>query len=467
MSQESQSLYSQGNGIVSSADFLPVIETRDPTSADAGYPVGKRWINKSNNSEWVMTSKNSFGGTVQADWEQTTVDGQAPLSKYIVAADGSADYTTIQAAINAAQVAGTPATVYVRPGTYTENLTLYSTINVAGSIDGNTTIIGVHTPPASGEFQFQDLTLTSATHIFSSAVAGTAVVFIEECFINVTNGYVFNLPNWTGQILANSCGTGSTNDGGVNNTGGALVYFTNANIGAGTGQTFTYSGSGASLTLEQVNIGCPMTLGSGVTANIRSGSNLFGTVTTTGTAIVALANSLMSTGATAAISHGSSGAFSVSNVTINSSANPCVAGAGAGALTLADVTFLNNAALAGTLTLGTAARLTTSGNLTLIAAGSKMIRTSVATTTTAGANSTGTVTLVGGTATVSTTAVATGSQVRIWRQSVGATGAAALGQLSVGTITNGTSFIINAWQAADATALQASDVSVIGWDIVN
>jgi hypothetical protein len=37
----------------------------------------------------------------------------------------------------------------------------------------------------------------------------------------------------------------------------------------------------------------------------------------------------------------------------------------------------------------------------------------------------------------------------------------------LGTITAGTSFVINAVQAADATALQASDVSVIGWEIVN
>lgn len=109
----------------------------------------------------------------------------------------------------------------------------------------------------------------------------------------------------------------------------------------------------------------------------------------------------------------------------------------------------------------------TNGNLVLTAAGNKMIRTSVASTTAAGANSIGSVTLVGGTATISTTAVTTSSLIQIWRQSVGATGATALGQLSVGTIVNGTSFVINAWSATDATSLQASDVSVIGWEIIN
>jgi hypothetical protein len=63
--------------------------------------------------------------------------------------------------------------------------------------------------------------------------------------------------------------------------------------------------------------------------------------------------------------------------------------------------------------------------------------------------------------------VTANSLIVIWRQSVGATGAAALGMLSVGTITAATSFVINAWQPANATALQASDVSIIGYMIIN
>jgi len=124
--------------------------------------------------------------------------------------------------------------------------------------------------------------------------------------------------------------------------------------------------------------------------------------------------------------------------------------------------------IAGTTLTATLGAITaTNGNLVLTAAGNKMIRSSVGTTTAAGANSIGSVVLVGGTATVATTSVTTNSLIQIWRQSVGATGAAALGMLSVGTITNGTSFVINSLQSADATALQASDVSIIGWEIIN
>lgn len=128
---------------------------------------------------------------------------------------------------------------------------------------------------------------------------------------------------------------------------------------------------------------------------------------------------------------------------------------------------------AGTVTAATTITATlgnitaTNGNLALGTAGNKIISTSVASTTTAGANSFGTVTLSGGTATIATTAVTSSSIIVLTRQSVGSTGAAALGQLSIGTIVGATSFVINAWLTANATSLATTDVSVIGWMIIN
>lgn len=109
----------------------------------------------------------------------------------------------------------------------------------------------------------------------------------------------------------------------------------------------------------------------------------------------------------------------------------------------------------------------TDGNIVRGTAGNKDVYTSVATNGTAGANSAGTATLAGGTITINTTAVTANSIIRLYRQGIGATGAAALGILTRGTIVAGTSFVINSVQAADATALQASDVSVVAWEIVN
>lgn len=123
---------------------------------------------------------------------------------------------------------------------------------------------------------------------------------------------------------------------------------------------------------------------------------------------------------------------------------------------------------AGTSITATLGNITaTNGNIVRGTAGNKDVYTSVATTTTAGANSAGTVTLVSGTATIATTAVTASSQIRLYRQGVGATGAAALGILTLGTITAGVSFVINAVTVASAVANQTTDVSVIGWEIVN
>jgi len=135
--------------------------------------------------------------------------------------------------------------------------------------------------------------------------------------------------------------------------------------------------------------------------------------------------------------------------------------------------YSGSPSVSGSLTAATTVTATlgnitaTNGNIVRGTAGNKDVYTSVASTTTAGANSAGTVTLTGGTATISTTSVTASSIIRLTRQSVGATGANPLGMLSVGTIVAATSFVINAWSATDATALAATDVSVIGWEIVN
>lgn len=124
--------------------------------------------------------------------------------------------------------------------------------------------------------------------------------------------------------------------------------------------------------------------------------------------------------------------------------------------------------IAGTSITATLGNITaTNGNIVKGTAGNKDVYTSVATTTAAGANSAGTVVLAGGTATVATTAITANSIIRLYRQGIGATGAAAMGILTIGTITAGVSFVINSVQLLDATALLAADVSVIGWEIVN
>ena len=94
---------------------------------------------------------------------------------------------------------------------------------------------------------------------------------------------------------------------------------------------------------------CASNLSGACAASVSQGSHMGGTITLAGTTALAVRESIISTGATDAIAQGSAGAVNLSDVTITSSANPCITGAGAGTIAMAGVHFMSNAALAGTL----------------------------------------------------------------------------------------------------------------------
>lgn len=256
---------------------------------------------------------------------------------------------------------------------------------------------------------------------------------IGQIWVYKTTGQIYGLANVaSGSATWSILGPGASDVDTLTGDSGGAISPSSGNITlAGTANQITTTGSGSTITWS---------LPSSITAP--------GSLTTTTT----LAAGTTVTGGTGVIA---------TTGDITASAGDIVA-------TLGDIsTGAGSITSATTLTATLGDITATNGNLVLTAAGNKINRGSVATTTAAGANSIGSVTLSSGTATVSTTAVTANSLIKIWRQSVGATGAAALGHLSVGTITAGTSFVINALQAADATAVQTTDVSVVGWEIVN
>lgn len=329
----------------------PILADRSPTTADNGYPQGQVWINKNSasadfNDIWILTSV----AAGLANWEPIGNDtgGAAPITKYVVDPDGTGDYTTIQGAINAVQAStNTTAMIFVRPSAtpYTENLTLYDGLIIRGD-NIQTTITGVHTPPASGAVIFMDLYLTSATDVITSAAAGTTRLRFFDCTFNCTNGYVVDCANWTGPVDFHSCHTASTADGVVR-VGASTVTIENSYVGAGAN---ALSITGGTLTIRGSRIGCPVSPAGANAGSITEGSFISGTVTLAGTSAMSIANSTLSTGANAAITQSSAGALTLTDTTITSVAAPCIAGAGAGAVTLSNVNFTSNSALDATLT---------------------------------------------------------------------------------------------------------------------
>lgn len=377
----------------------PVASSRAPTGSDLNYEVGQLWVDTSTNNSYVLTSYsggsavwsqatsagsdvdtltgdsggaisptssniNIVGGdglTVAGSGSTLTInrdaEGGYPITPYVVGTSGIAGYTTVQAGIDAANADG-GGLVFVQPGTYTEDLTLYDAVVLWCDV-GTATISGSATPPDSGTVRIDGFNLSHASAIISSAAAGTTDLYLVNCFMSVTSGYVFDVDNWTGSIFLDNCGTGSTTDGVVNNSSGTSnIKFVNSEVGAGSGNAMAINASSGILRLDTCNVGCPITMGGSGTVVIQNGCKLAGALTIGGSLSGFIVNSYFSTGATAALNMSSSGDVAVTSCGIDSSNSPAIDGAGSGTLTLTGVEFEDNAETAATLTLASGTSLT-------------------------------------------------------------------------------------------------------------
>ncbi len=155
---------------------------------------------------------------------------------------------------------------------------------------------------------------------------------------------------------------------------------------------------------------------------------------------------------------------SVGSLSVLGTANQVTATTVAGVTTLTiPTTFTSPGSVTATLGNITA----TNGNIVRGTAGNKDVYSSVATTTTAGANSAGTVSLASGVAIVATTAVTANSIIRLYRQGIGTTGSSPMGFITLFAKTAGVSFEIRAVDQVNSTATETTDNSVIAWEIVN
>ena len=221
---------------------------------------------------------------------------------------------------------------------------------------------------------------------------------------------------------------------------------------------------GSLTTTTSLASGTTLTAGTGLTVTAggaaitgTTGINVSGAAVTTigtgGTGPVAIGNATGNTAVT-----GSLGTTTTltAGTGITSTTGNIVASAGNISATLGSL----SAATTVTATLG--AITATNGNLVFGTAGNKIVGP-YATSGTAGANSRGTITLGGGTATVSTSAFTANSLVHLSRQSIGAS--TALGELTIGANTPGVSFVVYAATLDTPATPLAADGSVVYWEI--
>jgi hypothetical protein len=253
---------------------------------------------------------------------------------------GNGDFTTISAALTSA-VSG--QTIFVRPGTYTGNLTLKAGVNICAFvtdsdipnviINGTCTFTGAGTVGISGA----ELQTNSA---FALTVSGSAasIVYLNDCFINALNNtaidFTSSSPSAAIYVIDCTANIATTGIGLFTHSSAGILNLFYANV-QNSGSTLTSSTcSAGNLILEFTYFAAPITTsGTGAAQFIQSWINCTATNTTaltlTTSAISSERYSSFSSGSASAISIGSTASFQTDFMAVQSGNTNAITGAGA------------------------------------------------------------------------------------------------------------------------------------------
>jgi hypothetical protein len=375
-------------------------------------------------------------------------------SQFIVSAvPGQGNYTTISSAITAAAAVGGPQTIIIQDGSYTENLNIPAGITLT-SASGNcpqtagTGMTGVtitsYTVIAgtSGEVRIVGCyLLTGNNGLFQFTATGASTnLTIENCFLNSSNvGLVTMVASPTINVI--NCQFNVTNGFIVASGVGAdaVINFDSCQLISGSNSaTMFLLTANTSINVNNCTGRCANTAGTG-TVNINSATANF------------FASNFTVSAAGVFIAYTAAGSATLIDCVVNAAATNYVTGTG-------NLSF-SNLSLPGTYTPVGTVTLT---NLDQ-AVGQAMFPIGAGNTFLEGTNGTsGVVTLASGTATVSTTQILSTSRVIFTNQ--GKNASVSVGTPSLGTVTPGTSFVINSLSSTGIVNI--SDASTIYWQIV-
>lgn len=176
-------------------------------------------------------------------------------ARYIVSSGGGANganYTTINDAYAAAVAAGGKQTVFIQPGTYTENLTLVSGVNLTAfgsdaSFNGTGAVIinGTLTMTTAGSVTISGIQLqTNAAALLAVTGSAASIVNLNNCYLNCSNntGITFSSSDAGARININNC------SGNLGTTGIGLWTHTSAGVLSSSYSKFTNSGASTTAT---------------------------------------------------------------------------------------------------------------------------------------------------------------------------------------------------------------------------
>jgi hypothetical protein len=295
---------------------------------------------------------------------------------FIVSQDGTGDFSTISAALTAASSGDT---IFIRPGTYTENLTLKAGVNLSAfecdsSLNGTGKVIisGTCTLTAAGSVTISGIQLQTNSAALL-AVTGTlaSIVNLKNCYLNMTNntGITFSTSSASGAINLQDC------NGDLGTTG--IGVFAHSSAGTLTFQTSFFTNSGGSSTASTISAGIVIVRQSRLTnpvtgsstsqinftqANINTSAQNVTCVTFGGTGTNTSDFSNYTSGTASAISVSASCTLTITQANVSSSNTNAITGAGT--IHYSGITFSSSSTTINVTTQSTTGTLQGSKNTT-------------------------------------------------------------------------------------------------------
>ncbi len=274
----------------------------------------------------------------------------------IVDQGGNGDFLTLAAAM-ASATSGT--TIFLKPGTYTENVTLKAGVNITAftcdAYTPNVTISGTLTASFSGNVSISGIKLqTNGTNPFLNVTGASGVIFIN-CFFNCTTNTGMITSNASANITCYSCQSSSISN---------FTLFNLINIGSlnfygcvlrNTGNSTTASTTAAGVVAFN-NTYCEfvLTTSSGGTLDIRNSLITSVGAATTAITTAGTGNSLITltkilSGSSSAVSIGTGTMVAMSNCVVDSTNTNAITGLGT--LQLSEIAFTNSSSTINTTTI--------------------------------------------------------------------------------------------------------------------
>ncbi len=251
--------------------------------------------------------------------------------------DGSANtpFLTVQKAIDTA-TSGT--TIFVFPGTYTENITLKANVNITSPVKFGVYITGNHTADFTGTIVLDNIVLNSSTgNTLSFNGTGAQNLQFLGSSVNSTSGDAIN---WTNTNVSSKIyfEDGTCN---VSTSGTSARCFYSASTAKGS-----LIANRVTFKLDNPNNVC-IALGGSISFSHTS-DQIIGQVTVSDSANATIAMVAMITTSVAVLNTTSTGTVTVINDTVTTTASPAFTGAGV----LVDVALLyTNTGVGGASTL--------------------------------------------------------------------------------------------------------------------